>query len=34
MNSSIHVKDLQVEGDENFIVSLFERNTLKEWDFA
>jgi len=28
------VKDLQAEGDKNFVMSMFESNTQEEQDFA
>jgi hypothetical protein len=34
INFLIHVKDLQAEGDGNFVVSMSELNTLKERDSA
>ncbi len=34
INSLIHVKELQAEGDKNFVVSMSELNTQKEQDFA
>jgi hypothetical protein len=34
INVPICVKDLQVEGDKNFVISMFESNTQEEQDFA
>jgi hypothetical protein len=34
INALIYVKDLQAEGDKNFVMSMFESKTQEEQDFA
>ncbi len=34
INALICVRDLQVEGDKNFVTSMFESNTQEEQNFA